>query len=68
MRGGTRECLPGSPCIGPNGALGGLVGPLDGTPLPSGGGAYRSVLHLGGLTMLAPPPHLAYQTVGCYGG
>ena len=68
MRGGTRECLPGSPDKGPNGVLGGLVGPLDGTPLPSGGGAYRSVLHLGGLTMLAPPPHVAYPTAAWYGG
>ena len=68
MRGGTRECLPGSPDTGPNGVLGGLVGPLAGAPLPIGGGAYRSVLHTGGLTMLAPPPHLAYQTAGCYGG
>ena len=44
------------------------MGPLVGTPPPDGSGAHRSVLHLGGLTMLAPPPHLAYQTAGCYGG
>ena len=44
------------------------MGPLVGTPPPDGSGAYRSVLHLGGLTMLAPPPHLTYPTVGCYGG
>ena len=44
------------------------MGPLVGTPLPNGGGAHRSVLQLGGLTLLAPPPHLTYQTVGCHGG
>ena len=44
------------------------MGPLVGTPLPNGGGAYRSVPQPGGLTLLAPPPHLAYQTAACYGG
>ena len=62
MRGGTRECLPGSP------DKGGLVGPLVGTPLPNGSETYCLVLHTGGLTMLAPPSHVAYPTAVWYGG